>query len=213
MRAFSSKERQRQTLSAPVRREIAPAGTYSDAQWRAIRKSLARIGIDADMITVTPDRAAHPLPLRKELQDLAHAFAVVQAQVQYRLSRQAIEDMRKALAALKDAHTIFARYGDIEGEKIDAEIVVLIAETQRRLDRFLANWGRRANARKIHVQFWSRISRVWEMIIAEQTPTRRPLRRDLFRFLRACSSASFAAAATDSALKNFLDRHRPQTKC
>jgi hypothetical protein len=204
-------EKKRRTVLAPIRRTAAPAGTYNDEQWEAIAASLARIGIDAD-ITVTPDWTAFSQPLAKVLQDLSRAFAEMRAQSPHRLWQPMITDMRQAMAALKAAHAIFARYLNTEVETIDAELMPVIAKTQLRLDRLLADWGRPTNARKLHIDYWSRLSRLWQQIIVEHTPTRRPLRKDLIEFLRACSSASFAAMATESALKNFLDRHRPHTK-
>jgi hypothetical protein len=191
----------------PVKRTLS-AGTYSDAQWEAIRKSLARIGVDLN-ITVTPNWAAHPLPLPEVLQDLSRAFAGLPASP-YRSWQLMIRDMRQAMAALEAAHAILARYGDTEVETIDAELMPVIAKTRRRLDRLVKEWGPRANARRVHIGYWNRLAQLWQQIIAEHKPTRRSVRKDLVEFLRVCSSASFPAAATEYALKNFIDR--PQTR-
>jgi hypothetical protein len=58
----------------------------------------------------------------------------------------------------------------------------------------------------VHVDYWDRLARLWQQLTAQRAPTRRPLRKYLIEFLRACSAASFPAAATESALRNFVDR-------
>jgi hypothetical protein len=184
-----------------IRRQ--PAGTYSAEQWEAIRKSLARIGVGLDVM-VKPDWSALTQPLHQVLQNLSSAFAEVAAAP--RSWRPLIEDMRQATAALEAAHAIFARYLDTDVEAIDAELMPVITKTRQRLDRLLEKGGRDANARKPHIEFWSRLARMWQQIKVEHPPTRRPLRMELIEFLRACSSASFPAAATKYALKNFVDR-------
>jgi hypothetical protein len=205
MRPFGSKAR----IIEGCPSVLLPAGTYSAEQWEAIRKSLVRIGIGLDVM-VKPDWSALTQTLHQILQNLSNAFA--EAAAAPRSWRPMIDDMRQATAALEAAHAIFARYLDTEVEAIDAELTPVIAKTRRRLDRLVEKGGRGANARKPHVEFWSRLARMWQQIKVEHPPTRQPLRKHLIEFLRACSSATFPAAATASALKHFVDRI-PQTKC
>ena len=195
---------------APSSATVAPAGTYSAEQWEAIRKSLARIGVDLD-IMVKPDWSALTQPLHQVLQDLSSAFA--EAAAAPRSWRPLIEDMRQATAALEAAHAIFARYLDTEVEAIDAELMPVIAKTRRRLDRLVEKGGRRANARKPHVEFWSRLARLWQQIKVEHPPTRQPLRKDSDRISARVLVRNVPGGGGDhSALKNFVDR-TPQTKC
>jgi hypothetical protein len=108
MRPFGSKARIIEgcpSVLFPVKRTV-PAGTYSAEQWEAIRKSLARIGVDLD-IMVKPDWSALTQPLHQVVQNLSCAFAEEAAAP--RSWRPLIEDMRQAAAALEAAHAIFAR--------------------------------------------------------------------------------------------------------
>ena len=210
MRTFSSKAQtiKRPSVLFPVKRTL-PAGTYSAEQWEAIRKSLVRIGVGLD-IMVKPNWSALTQPLHQVLQNLSCAFA--EAAAAPRSWRPLIEDMRQAAASLEAAHAIFARYLDTEVDAIDDELMPVIAKTRHRLDRLVEKGGRRANARKPHVEFWGRLALLWQQMKVEHPPTRQPLQKDLIEFLRACSSATFpAAAATKHALRNFIDR-TPQTK-
>jgi hypothetical protein len=142
MRTFSGSKAQlikgRQRVLFPIKRTV-PAGTYSDAQWRAIEAALARIGVDLKVI-VTPGWSALSQPLHQVLQNLSHAFAELRAAP--RSWRPLIEDMRQATAALEAAHAIFARYLDTDVEAIDAELMPVIAKTRQRLDRLLEKGDR-----------------------------------------------------------------------
>lgn len=214
--------------SFPVRLSSHRVGTvradktfgYSDADWQSIKARLARVGIDADTVTVgdrwwaqsDPEAAlvAEPKqPLREQLRELAADYRGLAAHSKQGDSltplqeaariQEALNKLEPARAALDSGLLLFIP------ETADARemLTVVIAKAKRLVDKLTAEGSRSSdNARKAHIEYWGELVRLWQAITADQK-NQRQRERGLNPFLLACSTPAFPQATSKSKIKNF----------
>jgi hypothetical protein len=161
------------------------AFVYSDADWREIKCSLARVGVDADAKMVGDRWWAQPDPvtaftavpqraLREQLEALASDYRALSCWRKERRSltpKQEAGEIQKVLNALERAHFtlnssrvgLIARAPDT-GAALEA-ISALTAKLTRCRDRLRAYGNRNsANARKAHIEYWGELVMLWKTI-------------------------------------------------
>ena len=179
-------------------------GTYSNADWQAIRASLAAVGVDLDATEA----------LRDELQYLAQYYSARSRLGRPLTPKQQATELKNDLAVLKAAVV-----SSVAGHHVDAALTVrvytgladLIPQLQRHLDKLTA-MGSRSNesARKLRTEYWIELTRLWRKLDAN-----RRRHEDLHRFLFSCSAPLFPEKVTKDktliGLTAFVDRNFPQT--
>jgi len=201
---------------------------YSDADWQSIKASLARVGIDADAVTVgdrwwarsDPEAAlvAEPKqPLREQLQELAADYRGLAAHRKQRDSltpRQEAAEIRKELNKLEPARAALdSRLLLFISETADAReaLTVVIARAKRHVDRLTAEGSQSSfNARKVHIEYWGKLVLLWQAITADQNQQQRE--RGLAPFLLACSGPTFPEATSKNNVKNFCRKVKRRSK-
>jgi len=84
---------------------------------------------------------------------------------------------------------------------------VVIAKAKRHVDKLTAQGSQsKLNARKVHIEYWGELMRLWQAITADQT--RRQRERGLNPFLLACSKSVFPDETSKSNIKNFCQNFR-----
>ena len=193
------------------------AFAYSDADWREIKCSLARVSIDADVKMVgdrwwaQPDpvtafTAAPQRPLREQLEALASDYRALSCWRKERRSltpQQEAAKIQKVLNALERAHFTLnsSRVGIIARDPASVAareaISALTAKLKRWRDRLRAAGNRSSiNARKAHVEYWGELVILWKAITAGQ---------GLSHFLYVCSAPAFPET-TQGRIRTFLDQ-------
>jgi hypothetical protein len=192
---------------------------YSEADWQKIKASLARVGIDADVVTVgdrwwaQPDPAAVLVakpqrPLREQLQELAadyrglaayckqgHSLTPLQAAAELRKKLMKLEPAR---AALDSRLLVFIPQTEVAREVL----TVVIAKAKRHAERLMAEGSQsKLNARKVHIEYWGQLVLLWQAITADQN--RRQRERGLNPFLLACSAPAFPEATSKTRVNDF----------
>jgi hypothetical protein len=190
-------------LKAPDFDASVVTGTFTEAQWQAIRASLAAVGVDLDATKA----------LRDALQEMAWYYSA-RSRLEWPLTpKQQAAELEKYLAALKGALDVSVAGYHVDAAHADATRTVLtdsIAGWQRRLDELMA-MGSRSNesARKLHTEYWIELTRLWQEFTAGAS-RRRP--KNLSQFLFACSAPLFPEATKrEKAISAFVDRNFPQT--
>lgn len=207
-------------------------GTYTDAQWQAIRGSLVGVGINPDTAVASWKSREGPLP--ETLQRMAQHFATVASGIERDMARQSkrgigrlqtrLAALQATLAVLDDDENKFhlgglAVLGGAAGHdrcraataelrtaaRHAAELTASLARLQPHLAQ-LTRWRGRPNAGTAHNELWAELTRVWQAL------TGRRRHKDLLKFLVACSEPLFPAATTDKKLTAFIERNFPQTK-
>jgi len=195
---------------------------YSDADWQGIKASLARVGIDADAVTVgnrwwarsDPEAAlvAKPKqPLREQLRELAADYLGLAAHSKQGDSltpRQEATEIRKKLNKLEPARAALgSRLLLFIPEAADAReaLTVVIAKAKRHVDKLTAEGSQsKLNARKVHIEYWGELMRLWQAITADQN--RRQRERGLNLFLLACSTPAFPKVTSKSRVNDFCKK-------
>jgi hypothetical protein len=196
---------------------------YTAAQWQRIEKSLPGIDLDTTMVKHN-DPQVGERSLRDVLQALAWYFGAIRLDRSL-TPKQQVAALRKGLAKLKAVRDIVAetdlydiaealtleqkREREATYHKAWSTMTKLITEWEQRLDRPTAVGGHSSeNARKVHIRFWTALTRLWRIIPAANGRRRH---RDLQRFLSACSTPLFPETTSATALSAFIERHFPQT--
>jgi hypothetical protein len=175
-------------------------GTYSNADWQAIRASLAAVGVDLDATKAG------------EVQELAQYYSARSRLGGPLTPKQQATELKNDLAVLKAAGV-----SSVAGHHVDAALTVrvytgladLIPRLQRHLDKLTA-MGSRSNksARKLHVEYWIELTRLWWKLTADANRRRH---EDLHRFLFSCSAPLFPEKVTKdktlTGLTAFINRH------
>jgi hypothetical protein len=193
--------------------------------WQAIRASLAAVGVDLDAAMTDlemPNNApARERPLQDALQGLAWYFAVLRTGVMplwTRARKQRVDRLRRELTTLTEALAILDEakgegYLGVTDElraaahgTLHAELTDLIARLHARLDMLTMPSRSSTNARKMHVEYWRELTRLWLALTANAERRRH---KDLLQFLFGCSAPLFPKATTDKALTAFIERHSP----
>jgi hypothetical protein len=209
--------RTRTDTRVPLRREL------TDVEWQLIKDSLARVGKDADQLTV-PTIKGEPL-LRKALPLIADAHVLdARLEKQAPTLKQAAAELKKTqkiatelLERLSDRSNydfLITRFRQMffEDPKSRAELLIplkgFIAELEKRLEAMAGyemgiGSPRRTNARKVRNQFWNELTYLWQSF---DPKAGRFKRRHLQRFLFACSKPFFLDV-TDSKIAAFLDHY------
>ena len=195
---------------------------YSEADWRSIKTSLDRIGIDADAMTVgdrwwaQPDPAAAlaagpKQPLREQLQELAadyRGLAAYSKQGNSLTPLQEAGELREKLKKLEPARAALnSRLLQFIPQTPDAleALTVVIAKVKRHVDRLTAEGSSsRVNARKVHIEYWGKLMLLWQAITADQN--RRQRERALDPFLLACSTPAFPQETSKSKVNDFCKK-------
>ena len=225
-------KRMRQLL--PVRLRSNWVGTvrpdkfaYSEADWQKIKASLARVGIDADAVTV-PDRWwAHPdpaaalvaepqligkkiqgvilvkRPLREQLQELAGDYlglAEFIKQGEALTPRQEAAEIRGALSKLEAARATLDNSMTFLFSPHSKALALLIAHAQRFHDRLMAEGSHsRFNAHKAHIEYWGKLVLWWRT----RTPRQRQRKEALSQFLLASTKPAFSEPMLRSSSSGF----------
>jgi hypothetical protein len=204
---------------------------YSEDDWRKIKASLARVGIDADAVTVgpcdrwwaLPDPAAALVakpqrPLREQLRELAAYYRGLAAYSKRGGSLtpwQEATEIRKELNKLEPARAALdSRLLLFIPETADAReaLTVVIARAKRHVDRLTAKGSQSSfSARKAHIEYWGKLVLLWQAITADQNLQRK---RGLNSFLIACSKPVFPEETSKSNINNFRRNYikRPAEK-
>ena len=204
---------------------------YSDADWQRIKASLARVGIDADAVTVgnrwwarsDPEAAlvAKPKqPLREQLRELAADYRGLAAHSKRGDSltpRQEAAEIQEILNKLEAARAALnsrlldfipqtAAVGPEPQTAVAREaLTVIIDKAKRHVDRLTAEGSRSSvNARKVHIEYWGELMRLWQAITADQN--RRQRERGLNLFLLACSTPAFPKVTSKSRVNDFCKK-------
>ena len=200
------------------------AFAYSEDDWRKIEASLARVGIDADAMMVGPgDRwwalpdpaaalAAKPQrPLREQLRELAayyRGLATFSKRGGSLTPWQEAVEIRKKLNKLEPARAALgSRLLLFIPEAADAReaLTVVIAKAKRHVDKLTAEGSQsKLNARKVHIEYWGELMRLWQAITADQN--RRQRERGLNPFLLACSTPAFPKVTSKSSVNGFCKK-------
>jgi hypothetical protein len=196
--------------------------SYSDADWQTIKASLARVGIDADAVTVgdrwwtqpDPEAAlvAEPKqPLREQLRELGADYRGLAAHSKRGDSltpRQEAAEIRKKLNELEPARAALdSRLLLFIPETPDARevLTLVIARAKRHVDRLTAEGSQsKLNARKVHIEYWGQLVLLWQAITADQN--RRQRERGLNPFLLACSEPAFPEATSKTRVNDFCKK-------
>jgi hypothetical protein len=203
---------------------------YSEDGWRKIKASLARVGIDADAITVGPCDRWWALPdpaaalvakpqrsLREQLRELAAYYGGLAAYSKQGGSLtpwQEAAEIRKELNMLEPARAALdSQLLLFIPETADAReaLTVVIARAKRHVD-WLTTQGSQSsfNARKVHIEYWGKLMLLWQAITADQNQQQRE--RGLALFLLACSGSTFPEATSKNNIKNFCRSVKRRSK-
>jgi hypothetical protein len=185
--------------------------SFSEADLREIKASLAEYGVDLDAVTVgkfvpgarwwLPDDSAVRRPLPDALQDMSWYYDPTRLpHLEKPLTPiQLAEDLQKALPVFENVlavlNQIWIDRPDWTDDDHDADGMLYrataryIARLQERIAELRA-MGRRSdqNARKGRSGYWHELTRLWRAIANSAGPLRR---KSLGRFLLACSRALF----------------------
>jgi hypothetical protein len=194
---------------------------YSDADWREIKLSLARVGIDADVKMIgdrwwaqpypaTALAAAPQRPLREQLQEMAADYRGLSRMRKEGCSltpKQEAAEIQKVLSALERAHFTLnssrvgiIAFGSFGSGAIREAMSAYIAKLKRYRDGLMASQPRSSgNARKVHIEYWGELVVLWKAITAGQAP------RGL-HFLYACSAPAFPEETIQGRIRTFLDQ-------
>jgi hypothetical protein len=197
------------------------AFAYSDADWIKIKRSLARVDIDADAVTVGDRWWAQPYPakalaaapyrpLHEQLQELAADYRGLSRWRKEGCSltpKQEAAKVQKVLDAFEHARLTlnssrvgFMSYGADAGD-IRKAMSVFTAKAERWRNGLLRQGNRSStNARKVHIEYWGELVVLWRAITAGQAP------RVLSHFMYACSAPVFPAETSQGSIRRFLDR-------
>ena len=210
-------------------RTVAAVGSdrtfaYSDADWREIKASLARIGIDADAVTVGDRWWAQPepktalttaaqRPLREQLQELAADYRGLwswRKEGRSLTPKQEAVEIRIVLDALEVAHdklnssrVTFISY---EGGDAREAMAAFIAKTKRHLNLLNAKGSSGSkNARKVHIAYWDQVMLLWQTIIRTGTSRLgwRQRKEASCQFLLVCSEPAFPEEMQRSSPSSF----------
>ena len=170
-------------------------------------------------LTTAPQR-----PLREQLQELAAEYygrAVYRKQSHSLTPRQEAAEMQEALNWLEPVRAGFALESIskparaafdprllhfIRETTVACEVLtVIIAKLKRRVANLRAEGSRSPfNARKTHIEYWDKLTLLWQAITANRS--RRQRERGLNPFLLACSGPVFPQATSKSRVNDFCKK-------
>ena len=170
-------------------------------------------------LTTAPQR-----PLREQLQELAAEYcgrAVYRKQSHSLTPRQEAAEMQEALNWLEPVRAGFALESIskparaafdprllhfIPETTVACEVLtVIITKLKRRVAKLRAEDSRSPfNARKTHIEYWDKLTLLWQAITANRS--RRQRERGLNPFLLACSGPVFPQATSKSRVNDFCKK-------
>ena len=170
-------------------------------------------------LTTAPQR-----PLREQLQELAAEYygrAVYRKQSHSLTPRQEAAEMQEALNWLEPVRAGFALESIskparaafdprllhfIRETTVACEVLtVIITKLKRRVAKLRAEDSRSPfNARKTHIEYWDKLTLLWQAITANRS--RRQRERGLNPFLLACSGPVFPQATSMSRVNDFCKK-------
>lgn len=197
---------------------------FSEADWTAIKQSLAGCDVDLDVSMVgqfvpVPGKrwwlADKRYSLRDGLQHIACWYSTGLARKNPPTPTQVAEAYQKMVATLENACDLLARtpfeydswYSDddwdVDGRAYEV-MALLIDELKRRIAKLKERIAKRraersprgGNARTPHNDYWRELTRLWQGINGSAGPLRR---KELRKFLLACTPPGLFSNMTDTA--------------